>query len=93
MREVQLKPGQYPQLVRDHDKPIVVIASTVNGFVHRDFATSAEALTACKIDPIFSKDLICVYNLIKQEFVENEVMPTPSQINQIQSIIAYYLNK
>jgi hypothetical protein len=93
MKEVQLKPGQYPQLVRDHEKPILLIAETKHGYVHKDFATAQEALTACKIDSVFSKDLICVYNLTAQEFIENEVKPTERQKREVSNIIAYYLNK
>lgn len=92
-REVQLKKGQYTSIVGDYEKPILLIAETKNGFIHKDFKTPNEALTACKIDPVFSKDLIGVYNLATQEFIENETMPTAAQIQATRNIIAYYLNK
>lgn len=94
-KEVQLKPGQYTSIVREYEKPIIVIGEQLinGGFYSEAFATSAEALYACKHNIMFGNGFVCVYNLAKQEYVEIDIMPLPSQKQAIESIIAYYLNK
>lgn len=94
-KEVQLKPGQYTSIVKEYEKPIIVIGEQFinGGYFSQEYATSAEAMHACKHDVMFANGFVCVYNLAKQEYVEIDIMPLPSQKQAIANIIAYYLNK
>ncbi len=92
---------------RSYENPIVVIASldfrdknlithlpiTNDGFVYKEFSKSSEALSACETEPIFKKNLLCIYNLKTKNFVQHERMPLPSEIQAIQPLLAYLLNK
>src|SRR4051812_18174226 len=91
---------------RDYDKPIVVIASldfrernlithlpiTNDGFVYKEFAKSNEALLACETEPIFKKNLLCIYNLQTKSFIQHERMPLPSEVQAMQPLLGYLLN-